>query len=87
MILRTYIGGVVFVLIMLPMFMCGHCYGIDSSLFKYWGNVLIQALLWPITVPIILITGNPKMLIGQIFIKDRLRFSYGDDIKVPRPAN
>lgn len=43
--------------------MCGHCYDIDTSWLEYGTNIAIQGLLWPITMPILLIRGNPTLLL------------------------
>lgn len=42
---------------------CAHCYNLDSSSTKYYLNVALQGLLWPITLPAMFVCGNPALLI------------------------
>ena len=45
--------------------MCPHCYGLDSPI-KYYFNLILQGILWPITWLGLIVTGNPILLIRSL---------------------
>lgn len=61
-VLWAYWATAILWAVFLATHMCPVCMRLDSF-GVYWGNVIAQSALWPITIPLTLSRGNPPCLL------------------------